>query len=147
MWPEAELWPATTPDKPGYEAAARAMDCWRVADRQQRSRLARLAEEMTEALGITRLEKGLGMDNAQGTYAKPVVLSARDLSKSYGGIHALADVGLDLKAGEIHGLCGENGAGKSTFIKILGGFVRPNTGRDPGQQHAALRSGTRPIPN
>jgi ribose transport system ATP-binding protein len=68
------------------------------------------------------------MDDAQVTYAKPVVLSARNLSKSYGGIHALEDVGLDLKAGEIHGLCGENGAGKSTFIKILGGFVRPNTG-------------------
>ncbi|MCB8883574.1 sugar ABC transporter ATP-binding protein [Acidisoma cellulosilytica] len=56
------------------------------------------------------------------------VLAARDLSKRYGGIMALQSVGLDLGAGEIHGLCGENGAGKSTFIKILGGLVRPDSG-------------------
>lgn len=56
------------------------------------------------------------------------MLSARGLSKTYGGITALNNVGLELRAGEIHGLCGENGAGKSTFIKILGGLVSPDRG-------------------
>lgn len=56
------------------------------------------------------------------------ILAARDLSKRYGGIMALRGVGLELLPGEIHGLCGENGAGKSTFIKILGGLVRPDSG-------------------
>ena len=59
----------------------------------------------------------------------PHLLVARDLSKRYGGIMALDGVGLDLSRGEIHGLCGENGAGKSTFIKILGGLVRPDRGK------------------
>lgn len=56
------------------------------------------------------------------------VLVACHLGMRYGGIRALDDVGLDLVPGEIHGLCGENGAGKSTFIKILGGFVTPTAG-------------------
>ncbi|MBV8402430.1 MAG: sugar ABC transporter ATP-binding protein [Acetobacteraceae bacterium] len=56
------------------------------------------------------------------------MLIARNLSKHYGGVHALEGVGLEMRAGEIRGLCGENGAGKSTFIKILGGLVRPDTG-------------------
>jgi ribose transport system ATP-binding protein len=57
------------------------------------------------------------------------VLSAQRLSKRFGGIDALDDVSLDLFPGEIHGVCGENGAGKSTFIKILGGLIRPSKGR------------------
>jgi ribose transport system ATP-binding protein len=56
------------------------------------------------------------------------ILVADGLSKLYGGIVALDDVGLALVPGEIHGICGENGAGKSTFIKILGGLVRPDHG-------------------
>ena len=41
----------------------------------------------------------------------------------------LRGVDLDLHRGEIHALLGENGAGKSTFAKILAGVVRPTTGR------------------
>ena len=42
-----------------------------------------------------------------------------DISKRFGGIAALTDVGFDLRRGEIHALMGENGAGKSTLMKIL----------------------------
>src|SRR5512145_2745026 len=43
------------------------------------------------------------------------------ISKSFGGVQALRDVDFSLYAGEIHGLVGENGAGKSTMMKIIGG--------------------------
>ena len=48
------------------------------------------------------------------------LVSARGISKSFAAIEVLRDVDLDLKRGEIHALLGENGAGKSTFAKILG---------------------------
>ncbi len=56
------------------------------------------------------------------------VLSARGLSKFYPGIIALDGVDLDMMPGSAHGLVGENGAGKSTFIKILAGAIRPDGG-------------------
>ncbi|MDQ6436867.1 sugar ABC transporter ATP-binding protein [Mesorhizobium sp. LHD-90] len=43
------------------------------------------------------------------------------VSKAFGGVHALRDVDFDLAPGEIHGLVGENGAGKSTMMKIIAG--------------------------
>ncbi len=56
-------------------------------------------------------------------------LSSSGLSKSYGHVRVLQDLDLDLAGGEIHALVGENGAGKSTFIKILSGAVSPDAGR------------------
>ena len=49
-------------------------------------------------------------------------------SKTFGAVHALEDVSLDLYGGEIHALVGENGAGKSTLVKILGGVHQPDSG-------------------
>ncbi|MDW6025204.1 sugar ABC transporter ATP-binding protein [Mesorhizobium sp. BAC0120] len=56
------------------------------------------------------------------------LLSARGISKSFAGVEVLRDVDLDLTKGEIHALLGENGAGKSTFAKILAGVHRPTRG-------------------
>ena len=49
------------------------------------------------------------------------LLEMRSISKAFGGVKALEDVRLTLRAGEIHALMGENGAGKSTLIKVLTG--------------------------
>ena len=55
-------------------------------------------------------------------------LSARGLSKQYGGVTVLRDIDLRVESGEIRALVGENGAGKSTLIKILSGAVVPERG-------------------
>src|SRR5688572_11556676 len=56
------------------------------------------------------------------------LIAARGISKAFAGVEVLRDVDLDLRSGEIHALLGENGAGKSTFAKILAGVHRPTRG-------------------
>ena len=57
------------------------------------------------------------------------LLSARGVTKAFAGVTVLRDVDLDLHKGEIHALLGENGAGKSTFAKIVAGVHRPTRGK------------------
>jgi simple sugar transport system ATP-binding protein len=57
-----------------------------------------------------------------------IQLQVRALSKSYGTITALEALDLDIHRGEVIGLIGDNGAGKSTFIKILSGVHRASSG-------------------
>lgn len=57
-----------------------------------------------------------------------VILSLCGIVKLFPGVKALSDVSIDFREGEIHALCGENGAGKSTFIKIITGALRPDAG-------------------
>lgn len=58
-----------------------------------------------------------------------VVLSLDKITKSFGPVEVLHGVELQLYAGEVHALIGENGAGKSTIMKILGGYLAPTTGQ------------------
>lgn len=60
--------------------------------------------------------------------APQILIEARGISKSFAGVEVLRDVDLALYRGEIHALLGENGAGKSTFAKILAGVHRPTRG-------------------
>ncbi len=64
------------------------------------------------------------------TLSPPVtlLLDARNISKSFAGLRALNRVSFDLRAGEVHALVGENGAGKSTFIRIVTGAETPDAG-------------------
>jgi len=56
------------------------------------------------------------------------ILEVRGISKRFGGIEALKDITFSVRRGEVHALVGENGAGKSTFIKILTGAHAPSSG-------------------
>ncbi|WP_240741767.1 sugar ABC transporter ATP-binding protein [Deinococcus sp. KSM4-11] len=56
------------------------------------------------------------------------LLTLTNASKSFGPVQALRDVSIDLYPGEAHALLGENGAGKSTFVKILAGVHRRDAG-------------------
>jgi len=58
-----------------------------------------------------------------------VLLDASGIAKSFGAVHALTDARLRVKAGEVVALMGANGAGKSTFIKIITGAIKPGSGR------------------
>ena len=55
-------------------------------------------------------------------------LEFRHIGKTFPGVRALGDVGFAVRAGSVHGLLGENGAGKSTMMKILGGEYIPDEG-------------------
>jgi ABC-type sugar transport system ATPase subunit len=57
------------------------------------------------------------------------LLRAEGISKSFGAVQALADVNLELPAGQVTALCGDNGAGKSVLIKCLAGIYEPEHGR------------------
>ncbi|MBR2528602.1 MAG: sugar ABC transporter ATP-binding protein [Blautia sp.] len=56
------------------------------------------------------------------------ILSCKGINKSFGGVHALQNVDLHVKRGEVHCLAGENGCGKSTIIKAISGFQPQDSG-------------------
>ena len=57
------------------------------------------------------------------------ILSVAGVSRRFGGYLALNDVSCDVAAGHVHALIGPNGAGKTTLLNIVGGTLRPTTGR------------------
>ena len=61
-------------------------------------------------------------------YPAEQLLKVRGLSKSFLGIKALDNIHFDLNRGEVHAIMGENGAGKSTFMKILIGLLKADSG-------------------
>ncbi len=58
-----------------------------------------------------------------------VLIAARQVSKSFGGVRALHQADFELRAGEVHALVGQNGAGKSTLIRILSGALLADAGQ------------------
>lgn len=63
-----------------------------------------------------------------GTPLAPPLLATRSLCKSFGGLRAVADLDLTVHAGEILGLIGPNGCGKTTTINVLSGFLPATSG-------------------
>ena len=76
---------------------------------------------------------------------RPIAVRLTGVSKHFGGVRALDDVHLEVLGGEIHALLGENGAGKSTILKILNGVHAPTAGTievngaTPNRAHARCR--------
>ena len=58
-----------------------------------------------------------------------VLAAAYDVDKFFYGVHAVKSATLEIRSGEVHCLIGENGAGKSTIVKMLAGVYRPERGR------------------
>jgi ABC-2 type transport system ATP-binding protein len=77
---------------------------------------------------------------------KDVVIGAKDLKKRFGSFQAVKDFQLEIRNGEIYGLLGANGAGKTTAIKIICGLLDPTSGsvtllgKSKGLRSAAVRS-------
>ena len=63
------------------------------------------------------------------TIQNPPVLRLTDVTCTFGSVSAVKSVSLEIQRGEVVGLIGENGAGKSTILKILAGIIPPNSGR------------------
>ena len=66
--------------------------------------------------------------DARGTAGVGPVMSLRNITKRFGAVQALSGIDLDINAGEVVALVGDNGAGKSTFVKILAGVYTPDEG-------------------
>ena len=74
-----------------------------------------------------------------GTLVQPII-SITDLSKTYAtGVHALKDINLEIRRGEIFALLGPNGAGKTTLIGVICGLVKPSTGTIVADGHDIIR--------
>lgn len=66
------------------------------------------------------------------------LISLEQISKNFGGIHALKNVSLQVREGEILGLIGPNGAGKTTLFNILTGLYTPSSGNIEFRHHSML---------
>jgi ABC-type multidrug transport system ATPase subunit len=85
------------------------------------------AKQQTSAQGIKAVEWDHWGENHLSTNDQPVIL-AEHLTQQFGDFRAVDNVSFQVKAGEIFGLLGANGAGKTTVIKMLTGILQPTGG-------------------
>src|SRR3978361_531215 len=88
----------------------------------------RWAWSLSSRCWSTRARGASAEDASMSDQPQDPVLEVRGLSKRFGGVHALERVDFTLRAGEVVALAGDNGAGKSTFTKIISGVFPPSEG-------------------
>lgn len=72
---------------------------------------------------------------------RPPLILSEGLTKAYGPVHALRDLTLDVRQGEVYGLLGPNGSGKTTTIRLWLGLMKPTRGRATILGHDCWRGG------
>ncbi len=77
---------------------------------------------------IAKRDTGQSSSAEEGEKVGEVILTMKEIDKSFVGVHALNKVNFELKKGEVHALMGENGAGKSTLMKVLTGIYSKDAG-------------------
>ena len=78
---------------------------------------------------IAAQRPGTGSTIAAQVDADIPALAARNVYKTFGGVHAVEDVTLEFPAGTVTAIVGDNGAGKTTLIKMLSGVLQPDQGQ------------------
>ncbi|HIV86630.1 MAG TPA: sugar ABC transporter ATP-binding protein [Candidatus Pygmaiobacter gallistercoris] len=64
-----------------------------------------------------------------GDVLEEYALQLKNITKRYPGVLALDDISVNIRKGEVHAICGENGAGKSTMMKLISGAISPDGGK------------------
>src|SRR5260221_2014049 len=88
--------------------------------------------DSTNPLGFVHTATGRHGDNVNAPVlsraSNDVVLQCTGIERSFGGLKALKGVSFDIREGEIFGLVGPNGSGKTTMVNVITGFYRPQAG-------------------
>ena len=87
------------------------------------------------AAGLATAERAAGAPASPPEPGQDIVLQAVDVSRDFGGVHAVSGVSLGVRRGSLTGLIGPNGAGKSTLLALLAGTDHVSAGRIVYQGH------------
>ena len=107
------------------------MRAWSTTETNKKNRHSLLTDHDRPVLiGFCCFEGEEPQINQQSTAAEPntPIIALEGASKSYGAVRASRNVSIALRAGEVRALAGENGAGKSTIVRMLAGVQRPDEG-------------------